>query len=70
MKSRLSIALWLLLTNGESKPMPRPFGTQPNLPGGTTDSPGAHVKPQSLYLAQLAERLGPQALANIGAEVK
>jgi len=25
------------------------------------------VTPQSLYLAQLAERLGPQALKNIGA---
>ena len=30
------------------------------------ESPGKPVKPQSLYLEQLAERLGPPALKNIG----
>jgi hypothetical protein len=30
------------------------------------ESPGKPVKPQSLYLEQLAERLGPSALKNIG----
>jgi hypothetical protein len=35
-------------------------------PGGTIDSQGKHVAPKSLYLAQLQERLGPQALKNIG----
>jgi hypothetical protein len=33
---------------------------------GTFDSPGTPVTPGSLYLAQLCERLGPQAVANIG----
>jgi hypothetical protein len=33
---------------------------------GTFDSPGVPVAPSSLYLAQLCERLGPQALRNIG----
>ncbi len=36
------------------------------LPSGIFDSPGTPVTPGSLYLAQLRERLGPQALANIG----
>ena len=40
--------------------------TQPGVPNGIYDSPGAPVDPPSLYLAQLAERLGPQALVNIG----
>ena len=38
----------------------------PVLPEGTIDSHGTHVAPQSLYLAQLLERLGPEALKNIG----
>ncbi len=38
----------------------------PTLPNGISDSPGSPVTPGSLYLAQLRERLGPQALANIG----
>jgi hypothetical protein len=33
---------------------------------GAVDSITAPVKPKSLYLAQLCERLGPQAVANIG----
>jgi hypothetical protein len=45
----------------------RPFDRgAPNLPEGIVDSPGTSVTPQSLYLAQLAERLGPQAVRNIG----
>jgi len=36
------------------------------LPRGAFDSHGTFVQPDSLYLAQLCERLGPQALANIG----
>jgi hypothetical protein len=35
-------------------------------PSGTFDSHGAPVNIKSLYLAQLCERLGPQALTNIG----
>jgi hypothetical protein len=36
------------------------------LPQGTIDSHGTRVTPGSLYLQQLCERLGPQALRNIG----
>jgi hypothetical protein len=57
---------WMIGCVGKSQPMPRPFDREPNLPEGTKDSHGMHVAPQSLYLAQLAERLGPQALKNIG----
>ncbi len=57
---------WMIGCVGENKVMPRPFGNGPKLPEGTKDSVGAHVVPESLYLAQLKERLGPQALKNIG----
>jgi hypothetical protein len=57
---------WLIGSIGESKRSARPFGSGPLLPEATLDSPGKHVAPASLYLAQLAERLGPQALRNIG----
>jgi hypothetical protein len=40
--------------------------TQSGTPNGEYDSPNAAVDPPSLYLAQLKERLGEQALANIG----
>jgi hypothetical protein len=36
------------------------------LPSGIVESQGKPVTPQSLYLSQLAERLGPGALRNIG----
>ena len=36
------------------------------LPSGIIESQGKPVTPQSLYLSQLAERLGPGALKNIG----
>ena len=36
------------------------------LPSGIIESQGKPVSPQSLYLSQLAERLGPGALRNIG----
>lgn len=38
----------------------------PVLPRGIIESQGTPVAPASLYLAQLRERLGPQALRNIG----
>jgi hypothetical protein len=57
---------WLIGSVGESKPAARPFGQAPMLPEGTVDSPGKPVAPQSLYLTQLAQRLGPQAVKNIG----
>jgi hypothetical protein len=51
---------------GRSDPKPRPFAREPDLAEGTKDSHGTSVTPQSLYLAQLAERLGPEAVKNIG----
>jgi hypothetical protein len=57
---------WVIGSIGRSETAPRPFGSGPILPGGVEDSPGRHVAPASLYLTQLAERLGPQALKNIG----
>lgn len=57
---------WLIGCVGENKAAPRPFGQGPMLPEGTVDSPGKAVTPQSLYLTQLAERLGPKAVKNIG----
>jgi hypothetical protein len=57
---------WMIGCRGESRPMPRPFGNAPMLPEGTMDSHGKPVAPASLYLAQLAERLGPEAVKRIG----
>jgi len=57
---------WMIGCLGPNVPTPRPFDKEPSLPLGTSDSPGTPVTPQSLYLAQLAERLGPQAVKSIG----
>lgn len=57
---------WAIGCIGRSVRQARYFDTAPILPEGIFDSPGKHVAPQSLYLAQLAERLGPQALKNVG----
>jgi len=57
---------WAIGCIGRSVPTPRPFSSGPNLPEGIFDSPGQPVAPESLYLAQLAERLGPQTVKNIG----
>jgi hypothetical protein len=57
---------WMIGCVGASESAARPFGTEPRLPGGTEDSTGARVEPKSLYLAQLAERLGPEAIKRIG----
>lgn len=60
-------ANWLIGSVGKSRLSARPFDKgPPNLPEGILDSHGVPVTPPSLYLAQLAERLGPQALKNIG----
>jgi hypothetical protein len=57
---------WMIGCVGPSTAAPRPFGSGANLPGGIEDSVGKPVAPRSLYLTQLADRLGPQALKNIG----
>lgn len=40
--------------------------TKPGIPEGIVDSQNVQVTPSSLYLEQLRERLGDQALSNIG----
>jgi hypothetical protein len=45
--------------NGSAVPLPK-------IPSETFESPGMPVSPESLYLAQLRERLGEKALENIG----
>jgi hypothetical protein len=57
---------WAIGCIGASRQMARMFDHSPILPEGVFDSHGTPVAPQSLYLAQLAERLGLQALKNIG----
>lgn len=57
---------WAIGCVGERQQTARLFDTAPVLPEGEFESFGQNVAPQSLYLAQLEERLGPQALRNIG----
>ncbi len=59
-------ANWLIGSVGHRSLAPRPFDKGPNLPEGLVDSPDKSVAPKSLYLAQLAERLGDQAVKNTG----
>jgi hypothetical protein len=59
-------ANWAIGCIGQRVQTARYFDTAPILPEGVFDSHGSPVAPQSLYLAQLNERLGPQALENIG----
>jgi hypothetical protein len=49
-----------------SAPAPAVKTAGPLMPTGIFESVNMPVAPGSLYLAQLCERLGPQALANIG----
>jgi hypothetical protein len=57
---------WAIGCIGARESLPRPFDNGPILPEGTFDSHGQQVAPRSLYLGQLKERLGAQALRNIG----
>lgn len=59
-------ANWAIGSIGRREQTARLFHTRPTEPEGFFDSHGTPVAPQSLYLAQLTERLGPQALKNIG----
>ncbi len=59
-------ANWAIGCKGNLETRGMPFGHEPKLPEGIFDSEGRPVSPASLYLAQLRERLGPQALKNIG----
>jgi hypothetical protein len=57
---------WAIGCIGTRVQTARYFDTSPILPEGAFDSHGSPVTPQSLYLAQLAERLGSQAMRAIG----
>lgn len=58
---------WVIGSTGESTPLRRPFNrTGATLPVGIFDAHNTPVAPQSLYLAQLKERMGETALQNIG----
>ena len=59
-------ANWVIGSKGEHAYRAIPFDTIPYLPEGIYDSHNVPVNPSSLYLAQLQERLGKQALINIG----
>jgi hypothetical protein len=49
-----------------SAPAPAVKTAAPLMPPGIYESVNVPVAPSSLYLAQLCDRLGPQALVNIG----
>jgi hypothetical protein len=52
---------WAIGCRGERVLLARPFGSEPKLPEGIFDAHGRAVLPESLYLAQLAERRGAAA---------
>ena len=57
---------WAIGCLGERIKTARYFDTTPILSEGVFESHGTPVAPQSLYLAQLQDRLGPQSLRNLG----
>jgi hypothetical protein len=57
---------WSIGAKGPQTTAAAPGSTAGPLPQGIIDSPGVAVAPQSLYLAQLCERMGPAALGAIG----
>ncbi|HTW94496.1 MAG TPA: discoidin domain-containing protein [Tepidisphaeraceae bacterium] len=59
-------ANWAIGCIGSPLIIPRYFDSGPVMPAGIFDSPETPVAPQSLYLAQLQQRLGAKAIENIG----
>lgn len=59
-------ANWVIGSSGEKQKRAIPFKPEPFLPEGIYDSHDVRVTPASLYLSQLAERLGKNAVKNIG----
>jgi len=62
---------WAIGSSGQRVGKPMPISGagsrgRPALPEGLFESPNHRVKPDSLYLQQLLDRLGSQALRNIG----
>jgi hypothetical protein len=61
-----SVANWAIGCIGERVQTARPFDAAPLLAEGNFDSHGVAVAPRSLYLAQLVDRRGPDAMHNMG----
>jgi hypothetical protein len=59
-------ANWVIGSSGQKQKRAIPFDSIPYLPEGIYDAYELPVAPQSLYLAQLAERLGNKSVQNIG----
>jgi hypothetical protein len=59
-------ANWVIGGQGEKQKKVQPFNNGAFVAEGIYDAYGTPVTPGSLYLAQLAERLGAAAVANIG----
>ena len=57
---------WSIGGAGTIHDQPRPGRSSPIEPRGTFESHGTKVSPSSLFLAQVCDRLGPQALTNLG----
>ncbi len=57
---------WAIGCIGTKNQTARLFDSKPIIPDGEYESFGKNVFPQSLYLAQLKERLGRKALLNVG----
>ena len=63
---------WVIGSKGQRRRQPMPImgasgaDKGPDLPEATYDSWDKPVQPRSLYLQQLSDRLGPQAVKNIG----
>jgi hypothetical protein len=57
---------WAIGCIGKQDQSAMPFAKTPLIAKGEIESEGKPVTPSSLYLAQLRERLGPQAVGNLG----
>ncbi|MGJ7032150.1 hypothetical protein [Niabella hirudinis] len=57
---------WVIGSTGAKQQRAMPFNKAPLLREGVFDSQGIAVAPESLYLAQLQERMGQKTLKNIG----
>lgn len=61
---------WMIGCTGEKQRKAMPFTKSPLLPDGIYEAPGTRVKPESLYLAQLSERLAKNGSRNTGYKKK
>ncbi|HYJ37551.1 MAG TPA: hypothetical protein VEV87_03005 [Chitinophagaceae bacterium] len=59
-------ANWVIGSSGQKQKRAIPFDSIPYLPEGIYDAYELPVAPQSLYLAQLEERVGKKGVQNIG----